>query len=160
MKAEALVSKQWIYDNVFNFTTEDIKKIEKEVIEDKKQEFRLQSIESEGTDPANPPQTDQMTTPDSSPRKKEEDDDKKVSSRDIEDRETYGVRDVLGKYDYTHATRKDNTPDTRHKYRKSPLALAHFDRLKKEFEKKEVKMLNEVEEIENKLDDKNNDKSK
>ena len=27
MKAEALVSKQWIYDNVFNFTTEDIKKI-------------------------------------------------------------------------------------------------------------------------------------
>ena len=160
MKAEALVSKQWIYDNVFNFTSEDIKKIEKEVIEDKKQEFRLQSIESEGTDPANPPQTDQMTTPDSSPRKKEEDDDKKVSSRDIEDRETYGVRDVLGKYDYTHSTRKDNTPNTGHKYRKSPLALAHFDRLKKEFDKKEIKMLNEVEEIENKLDDKNNDKSK
>lgn len=160
MKAEALVSKQWIYDNVFNFTADDIKKIQAEVVEDKKQEFRLSTIENEGADPANPPQSDQMTNPDSSPRKKEEDDDKKVSSRDVEDRDTYGVRDVLGKYDYTHATRKDNTADTGHKYRKSPLALAHFDRLKKEFNKKEIKMLNEVQEIEDKLDDKNNDKNK
>tara|TARA_B100000287_G_scaffold91033_1_gene83356 strand:+ start:4960 stop:6747 length:1788 start_codon:yes stop_codon:yes gene_type:complete len=156
MKAEALVSKQWIYDNVFNFTEDDIKKIQAEVIEDKKQEYRLSSIENEGNDPAQQAQEGQMT---SSPRKKE-DDEKEESSRDVEDRETYGVRDVLGKYDYTHATRKDNTPSTGHKYRKSPLALAHFDRLKKEFDKKEIKMLNEVEEIENKLDDKNNDKNK
>jgi len=158
MKAEALVSKQWIYDNVFNFTADDIKKIQLEVIEDKKQEYRLSSIENEGNDPAQPAQEGQMT---SSPRKKEkEDDEKEEPGRDVEDRDTYGVRDVLGKYDYTHATRKDNTSDTGHKYRKSPLALAHFDRLKKEFDKKEIKMLNEVQEIEDKLDDKNNDKNK
>ena len=159
MKAEALVSKQWIYDNVFNFTSEDVDKIKKEVVEDKKQEFRLSSIENEGADPANPAQSDQM---DSSPRKKEKkkEDDKKERSRDVEDRETYGVRDVLGKYDYTHSTKKDNTPDITHKHRKSPLALAHFDRIKKDFENKERKMLNEVEKIEDKLENKNNGKSK
>jgi hypothetical protein len=157
MKSEALVSKQWIYDNVFNFTSEDVEKIKKEVIEDKKTEYRLSSIENEGNDPAQPAQSDQM---DSSPRKKKKEDEDNKSTRDTEDRETYGVRDVLGKYDYTHSQKKDNTGSITHKHRKSPLALAHFDRMKKEFENKEKKMLNEVEDIENKLENKNNGKSK
>ena len=67
---------------------------------------------------------------------------------------------MLGKYDYAHSTKKDNTPSIGHNHRKSPLALAHFDRIKKDFENKEKKMLNEVEKIEDKLENKNNGKNK
>jgi hypothetical protein len=148
MRSESLVSQQWIYDNIFNFTTDDVGKIEKEVINDKKLSFRLQSIENDGNDPAaDPPQQQEA-------EKNNVKDDNNVkrgkSDRDTEDRDTYGVRDVLGKHDYLHSTQRDDNP-IKHNYRKSPLALSHYDGLKKHFENKERSVINEVEQIEMKL---------
>jgi hypothetical protein len=60
------------------------------------------------------------------------------------------VRDVLGKHDYLHSTQRDDNP-IKHNYRKSPLALSHYDGLKKHFENKERSVINEVEQIEMKL---------
>ena len=77
--------------------------------------------------------------------------DESKTKRDTEDRDTYGVRDVLGKFDYTHSARKDNTPDTKHNYRVSPLALSHFDAMHKHYSNKETKLINEVENLENEL---------
>ncbi len=155
MKAESLVSHQWIYDNVFNFSNEEIEKLAEEVVEDKKTLYRLSSIENEGNDPAQPAQEGQL---DSQPGMEDEDEDddknKNVESdRDHEDRETYGVRDALGKYDYTHSAQRDDSP-TKQNYRVSPLALSHFDSMKKHYNKKELRLLNEVEDLENHLKEK------
>lgn len=142
MIGEALVSEQWIYDNIFNFTDKDTERIASEVIEDKKKAYRLSSIENEGNDPAQPAQEGQMKQQSSM-----EDEDHDDSDREEEDRETYDVRDVLGKYDYTHSKRRDDNP-VKHNYRKSPLALSHYDGVKKHFDNRERKMLNEIENIE------------
>jgi len=153
MKAESLVSHQWIYDNVFNFSNDEIEKIAEEVVEDKKTLYRLASIENEGNDPAQPAQEGQM---DSQPGMEDEGGDEKKnvgSDRDHEDRETYGVRDALGKYDYTHSAQRDDSP-TKQNYRVSPLALSHFDSMKKHYDNKELRLLNEVEDLENHLKEK------
>ena len=46
-----LVSREWIYDNVFDFNDGDKKKIFEGIIEDRKQAFRMEQIEVEGNDP-------------------------------------------------------------------------------------------------------------
>ena len=140
----------FINDNIFNFSDEEVEKIRDEVIEDKKQAFRKDAIANDGNDPAQPAQQDQMK---SEPGMSDEDeevtkDDKK--GRDHEDRDTYGVRDVLGKYDYTHAAKRDDNP-VKHNYRVSPLALSHLDSLKKHYANKETQMLTEIESIEDDL---------
>jgi len=154
MKAESLVSEKWMYDNIFNFSDDEVTKIRADIIEDKKQEFRKESIANEGNDPAQPAQEGQLKSQPTLNDESEDEDNDEKRKRDEEDRETYGVRDVLGKYDYTHSARKDNTPDTKHNYRKSPLALSHLDKLKSHYDKKEVKMINEVENLEAQLKEK------
>jgi hypothetical protein len=47
-----LMSRQWIYDNIFDLNDDDKKEIYDGIIEDTKQKFRMESIETEGTDPA------------------------------------------------------------------------------------------------------------
>jgi len=49
-----LISKDWVYKNIFNFTPEDIEDIDKGLIKDQKDSFRLSKISEEGEDPANP----------------------------------------------------------------------------------------------------------
>jgi len=51
-----LMSKEWIYKNIFNMSDEDIMDLTDEILEDTKQKFRLTSIEEEGNDPAKPAQ--------------------------------------------------------------------------------------------------------
>jgi len=47
-----LMSRQWIYNNIFDLNDEDKSEIFNGIIEDRKQAFRMESIETEGTDPA------------------------------------------------------------------------------------------------------------
>ena len=142
MKREGIISQQWIYDNILNFTSKEVTKIQDQVVDDKKQAFRLSSIENEGSDPAQQPEEGQMKND-----KGIEDEDTK---RDTEDRETYGVRDAIGKFDYLHSTQRDDNP-TKHKFRKSPLALAHYDAMKSAFTSKETKLIKEVSDIDEEL---------
>jgi len=154
MKSESLVSEKWIYDNVFNFTQDQIEDVNDEVVEDKKKAFRLASIENEGNDPAKPPQEGQLAPQEASKDTQSEDEEEEFS-RDIEDRDTYGVRDVLGKYDYAHSKKRSDKPIS-HNFRKSPLHLAHYDSLKKKFNNNEEKLINEVEKVEKDLNGKDN----
>ena len=47
-----LMSREWIYDNIFGLSDTDKKDIFDGVIEDRKQVFRMEQIETEGNDPA------------------------------------------------------------------------------------------------------------
>jgi len=150
MKREALVSKKWIYDNIFNFTDEAVSDISNQVIDDKKETFRQNSIENEGNDPAKPAQEGQMKSQDEDADKDADKDADDEMARDKEDRETYGVRDILGKYDYLHSNEREDNP-TKHKFRKSPLALAHFDAMRNHFDNKETQLLKEVSDMDEEL---------
>jgi len=54
-----LFSRGWIYDNIFNMNKKDKEDIFNEIIEDQKQEFRMEQISTEGTDPADPANQEQ-----------------------------------------------------------------------------------------------------
>ena len=47
-----LLSREWIYDNIFEFNQGDKEKVFEGIIEDRKQNFRFEQIETEGSDPA------------------------------------------------------------------------------------------------------------
>jgi len=47
-----LLSREWIYDNIFEFNQHEKEKVFGGVIEDRKQDFRFTQIEDEGNDPA------------------------------------------------------------------------------------------------------------
>jgi len=54
MIEKKLISKDWVYKNIFNFTPDDIEDIDKGLIKDQKEIFRLTKISEDGEDPANP----------------------------------------------------------------------------------------------------------
>jgi hypothetical protein len=74
MLEKKLMPKDWIYKNIFNFTDEDIAEIDKGVVYDQKQTFRLKKIEDDGEDPANPvPKNVEATnSPDENPAAEKE----------------------------------------------------------------------------------------
>ena len=47
-----LLSREWVYNNLFEFNDNDKKNIFEGLIEDQKQKFRMTQIEDEGNDPA------------------------------------------------------------------------------------------------------------
>jgi hypothetical protein len=49
---QKLMSREWIYDNIFELNEQDKKTIFDGIIEDRKQQFRFEQIEAEGNDPA------------------------------------------------------------------------------------------------------------
>jgi len=51
VKDNTLMSADWIYKNVFNFTNDQVKDIEDGIVKDQKQKFRYSQIEQEGNDP-------------------------------------------------------------------------------------------------------------
>ena len=52
MKDSNMFSKTWMYNNIFNMSDVDIETLQNEVVGDKKEEWRLQQITDEGSDPA------------------------------------------------------------------------------------------------------------
>jgi len=47
----SVTSKDWAYKQVFGFSDDEIGEFEEQLVEDKKKEFRLDSIKADGTDP-------------------------------------------------------------------------------------------------------------
>lgn len=68
-----LLSREWVFKNIFNFTEDEIKEVESQLITDKKSEFRKTKIKEEGEDPANPV-----------PKKKEEEGEKEEGGEEEE----------------------------------------------------------------------------
>ena len=137
MLQDGLVSSDWIYKNIFGFTDEEIKKEDDGIVFDYKNKFRRQQIENEGNDPAKSGEAQGTPSDMAMGRTGHELDDKggapeggfegagrpKEPNKYSKDSGARG-RDPLGSHDMKKGG--SGAP----KYGK-PLALAHFDRIKK-----------------------------
>ena len=152
MVSDGLLSTEWIYKNIFNFTDEQIKSEDKGIIDDFKQKFRRSQIENEGNDPQESGEAQGTPSDMAMGRTGHELNDKggapeggfegagrpKEIPKYGKDFSARG-RDPLGNVDRKNATKPNAT-----------LALAHFDRLKKSMKlDNEVKILTETNELEN-----------
>lgn len=55
MQDAGLLPKDWIYKNIFQFSDKDVEHIADSMVEENKQNWRLEKIKSDGEDPMNPP---------------------------------------------------------------------------------------------------------
>jgi len=156
MLGDGLVSSEWIYKNIFEFTDEQIKQEDDKIVFDYKQKFRRSQIENEGNDPAKTGESQGTPSDMAMGRTGHELDDEGGSAegglagagrpKEIphhgKDSSVRG-RDPFGAHD------KKKGGSGSPKYGKS-LALAHYDSLKKSmsFGKKEQELITEVSELE------------
>jgi hypothetical protein len=49
-----VMSRQWIFENIFNFNSSEILEVEEQIVQDQKDSFRMTKIAEEGEDPADP----------------------------------------------------------------------------------------------------------
>jgi hypothetical protein len=61
MQQTKMVSKEWMYETILNMAKDEQEKMAMQVLEDTKQSFRLNSIETQGMDPAKPTGTEGPT---------------------------------------------------------------------------------------------------
>ena len=157
MLRDGLLSTEWIYKNIFGFTDKEIKDEDDKIVFDYKQKFRRQQIENEGNDPAKSGEAQGTPSDMAMGRTGHELDDKggapeggfegagrpKEPNKYGKDSGARG-RDPLGAHDMKKSG--SGAP----KYGK-PLALAHYDKLKKSMNmnKKDTKIITEVSELEN-----------
>jgi len=160
MISDKILPYEWIYDNIFNFSSDEKVEIENQIIEDQKQKFRHSQIEMEGNDPQQSGDSigtpsdmasvgigadDTATPPDSlagsvfNPFEEDGEDDRpedeqggrpQEMNKPFKDSGTRG-RDPLGK----------QTKNRR------PLALAHYDALKKTMGKKSKNIIQETNQV-------------
>ena len=156
MLRDGLLSTEWIYKNIFGFTDKEIKDEDDKIVFDYKQKFRRQQIENEGNDPAKSGEAQGTPSDMAMGRTGHELDDKggapeggfegagrpKEANKYGKDSGARG-RDPLG----SHDMRKGGSSSP--KYGK-PLALAHFDRIKKSMNLNgvEKKIISESSELE------------
>jgi len=156
MISDGLVSSEWIYKNIFKFTEDEIKHEDEQIVFDYKNKFRRSQIEAEGTDPAKTGEAQGTPSDMAAGRTGHELDDKggapeggfegagrpKEANKYGKDSGVRG-RDPLGAHD------KKKGGSGAPKYGR-PLALAHFDKLKKsmKFGKTDVKIISEASELE------------
>ena len=152
MLQDGIVSTEWIYRNVFNFTDDKIKEMDNQIVFDYKQKFRRQQIESEGNDPAKSGEAQGTPSDNQAGRTGHELDDEGGSPPG--GFEGAGRPKEGGKYGKDSGARGRDplgSHDKKKQYNPS-LALAHFDGLKtnmKKFSKKDYQLINEAETIKN-----------
>ena len=139
-----LFSREWIYDNIFDFSDEKKKVLFDGIVEDSKQKYRFEQIESEGQDPAT-----QKVEP-------KEDDEEMARTGDWggSKKDPFKDRDTMkDKYGHDSLKDVDRSYGKREFKGKSPLATSKastvmaregiLDQLKVKFPKKKSSMLNE-----------------
>ena len=152
MLQDGIVSTEWIYKNVFNFTEDKIKEMDNQIVFDYKQKFRRSQIESEGNDPAKSGEAQGTPSDAQAGRTGHELDDEGGSPPG--GFEGAGRPKEGGKYGKDSGARGRDplgSHDKRKQYNPS-LALAHFDGLKqnmKKFSQKDYQLINEAETIKN-----------
>jgi len=165
MLQDGLVSTEWIYKNIFKFTDDEIKDVDKQIVEDYKQKFRRSQIESEGNDPQK--SGDSIGTPSDMTAAGDDesgDDDIAGSVFDGEGGSPEGGFEGAGRPKEANKYGKDSgargrDPLGAHDMKKGgsgapkygkPLALSHYDKLKKsmKFGKTDAKIINETSELE------------
>jgi len=156
VKHNTLMSADWIYKNVFNFTNDQVKDIEDGIIKDQKQKFRYSQIEQEGNDPVK--SGDVVGTPSDLAAIGTSGDEGAPDSPDavgsVFDQENMGRPEEVPSYSKDGSARgRDPLGKV-----KPQLALSHYDSLKQSGLKsnsvKEIlKETNESEEISNEYDE-------
>jgi ribosomal protein S19E (S16A) len=139
-----LFSRRWIYDNIFDLSDEQKINIFEAIVEDTKQKYRLEQIETEGQDPAN------------APPEEEDDDDDMARPGDWggSEKDPFKDRDTMDdKYGHESLKDTDRSYGKRKFKGKSPLATSKastaiaregiLDQLKNKFPNKNQSMLNE-----------------
>ena len=142
-----LFSRKWIYDNIFDLSDEQKINVYEGIVEDTKQKFRLEQIETEGRDPATEPPEEEGGEEDDfevsrkgkwggsekDPFKDREDMEDKYGHESLKDVDrSYGKRDFKGKSPL--ATSKASTVVARE---------GILDQLKDKFPKKKPPLLSE-----------------
>jgi len=145
MITDKILPYQWIYDNVFNFSDKEKVEIEKQIIDDQKQKFRHSQIEMEGNDPmetgdaigtpsdmasigigaddaAEPPETIAGSIFDPFPDEEKEDERPK---------DQQGGRPQEMNKPFKDSGARGRDPLGKQTKNRRPLALAHYDALKK-----------------------------
>ena len=139
-----LFSREWIYNNIFDFSDEKKKVLFDGIVEDSKQKYRFEQIESEGQDPAT-----QKVEP-------KEDDEEMARTGDWggSKKDPFKDRDTMkDKYGHDSLKDVDRSYGKREFKGKSPLATSKastviaregiLDQLKDKFPKKNQSMLSE-----------------
>jgi hypothetical protein len=54
-----MFSKEWVYDKIFGLAEDEVNEIRSNFVDDAKEYYRLESIQNEGNDPADPNQPDE-----------------------------------------------------------------------------------------------------
>ena len=149
MMDNGMMSSEWIYKNIFNFSDEKIKEMDEGIVFDKKQKFRREQIETEGNDPAKSGESKGTPGDMAMGRSGTELDDGINIGGSEEGGQPGAGRPFEGpKYG------QDSGARGRDPLGKGGLALAHFDMLKKSFGKKEIlKESQDIEDVETEYED-------
>ena len=148
MKDNQMMSTEWIYKHIFNFSDDQIEQMDKELVHDQKTKFRFEQISVEGNDPQQSGES--VGTPSDMQSPDEEgggEDDVAGSIFDQDEGgspeggfEGAGRPKEVSKYGKDGSAR-GRAPLGRPKI---PIALAHYDALKKSFGSKASEILNET----------------
>ena len=161
MIQDKILPTDWVYNNIFNFSEEEKVDIEKQIIEDQKQKFRHSQIEMEGNDPMETGdaigtpsdmaavgvgQDDAQTPPDTiagsifDPFNDGEKEDERP-----EDQQGGRPQEMNKPFKDSGARGRD--PLGKQTKNRRPLALAHYDALKKTMGKKSKTILKETKKV-------------
>ena len=149
MMDNGMMSSEWIYKNIFNFSDEKIKEMDEGIVFDKKQKFRREQIETEGNDPAKSGES-KGTPGDMAMGRSGTELDDGINIGGSED----GGQPGAGRPFEGPKYGQDSGARGRDPLGKGGLALAHFDMLKKSFGKKEIlKESQDIEDVETEYED-------
>jgi hypothetical protein len=150
VKDNSLMSSDWVYKNIFNFTAKEKEQLEKEMVDDQKTKFRYSQIEQEGNDPAASGDTvgtpSDMAAVGMGADDVQEPPDTAAGSIFDKGGAPEGGQEGAGRPKEVTKYSKDGSARGRDPLGrpKIPMALAHFDRLKKSLGKKGIELLRET----------------
>jgi hypothetical protein len=159
MVSDKILPTEWVYDNIFNFSDEEKDIVRKQIIDDQKDKFRHEQIEQEGNDPKESGES--VGTPSDMQSGGGFDEDSSSGSV-FDDKggspeggfEGAGRPKEANKYGKESGARgrnplgqEDRKPRNKKSKFTSPLALAHYDALKKSMGSRATELISEEKKI-------------
>ena len=159
MIQDKILPTEWVYDNVFNFSDKEKVEIEKKIIDDQKQKFRHSQIEMEGNDPQETGdaigtpsdmaavgigQDDAQTPPDTIAGSIFDPFD---DGEDERPEDEQGGRPQEMNKPFKDSGARGRDPLGKQTKNRRPLALAHYDALKKTMGKKSKDIIQETTQV-------------
>jgi hypothetical protein len=159
MIQDKILPTNWIYDNVFNFSEKQKVEIEKQIIEDQKQKFRHSQIEMEGNDPMDSGEA--IGTPSSMAAVGVGEDESSTppdtaagsvfdpfyDGEDDRPKDQQGGRPKEMNKPFKDSGARGRDPLGKQTKNRRPLALAHYDALKKTMGKKSKDIIQETTQV-------------